>query len=259
LHCSQSQSQIPRSPLRLAGCARVVLHYSQNQSQSPPFSAARGLLWACCVALQSEPEPPPFFFHSAWLVVRAVRARAKGPVLHCAWLAVRAGRLWACCVACCVVGALRFVVFCVWICCAVSQSGETPLHPPPLLRPASPMRFVIFLLGLQRRQLAPDLSNAQFTLSATKQTGLVSVRTLYNSRGLWGDVEVFFCSWGRCLQPPALPGAWPAAPSAPARTGGGAACRLTSRVAYWCIAVERDPPSPPPLLRPASPMRFVIF
>ena len=183
MHCSQSQSQIPRSPLRLAGCARVVLHYSQNQSQSPP----------------------PFFSHSAWLVVRAVRARAKGPVLHCAWLAVRAGRLWACCVACCVVGALRFAVFCVWICCAVSQSGETPLHPPPLLRPASPMRFVIFLLGLQRRQLAPDLSNAQFIHIATKPTELVSVRTLYNTHGLWGDF-VCFCS-GLCPQSLALLGA----------------------------------------------------
>ena len=63
--------------------------------------------------------------------------------------------------------------------------------PRPLLRPASPMRFVIFLLGLQRRQLAPDLSNAQFTLSATKQTELVSVRTLYNSHGLWGGAR--FC------------------------------------------------------------------
>ena len=70
---------------------------------------------------------------------------------------------------------------------------------------------------------------------------------------------VFCCSWGRCPQTPALPGAWPAAPSAPARPGGGAARRLTSRVAYWCIAVGGDPPSPPPLLRPASPMRFVIF
>ena len=68
-----------------------------------------------------------------------------------------------------------------------SQSGETPL-PPPLLRPASPIRFVIFLLGLLRRQLAPDLSNAQFTLSATKPTELVSIRTLYNSHGLWGEV-----------------------------------------------------------------------
>ena len=50
------------------------------------------------------------------------------------------------------------------------------------------MRFVIFLLGLQRRQLAPDLPNAQFTLSATKPTELVSVRTLYNTHGLWGEV-----------------------------------------------------------------------
>jgi hypothetical protein len=75
-----------------------------------------------------------------------------------------------------------------------------------------------------------------------------------------GGGRVFFCcSWGRCPQTPALPGAWPAAPSAPARPGGGAARRLTSRVAYWCIAVGGDPPSPPPLLRPASRMRFVIF
>ena len=74
-----------------------------------------------------------------------------------------------------------------------------------------------------------------------------------------GGGSIFFCSWGRCPQTPALPGAWPAAPSAPARPGGGAARRLTSRVAYWGIAVGGDPPSPPPLLRPASPMRFVIF
>ena len=68
-----------------------------------------------------------------------------------------------------------------------SQSGRPP-PPKPLLCPASPMRFVIFLLGLQRRQLAPDLSNAQFILSATKPTELVSVRTLYNTHGLWGEV-----------------------------------------------------------------------
>ena len=175
----------------------------------------------CCTAVRARARSP--VLHCAWLVVRVlcyttvrtraraprsqlrvaccargrvagvlrctgVKARARGPALHCAWLAVRAGRLWACCVACCVVGALRFAVFCAWICCAVSQSGETPLHPPPLLRPASPMRFVIFLLGLQRRQLAPDLSNAQFILSATKPTELVSVRTLYNIHGLWGEV-----------------------------------------------------------------------
>ena len=53
------------------------------------------------------------------------------------------------------------------------------------------MRFVIFLLVLQRRQLAPDLSNAQFIHSATKPTELVSVRTLYNTHGLWGDFVCF--------------------------------------------------------------------
>jgi hypothetical protein len=49
------------------------------------------------------------------------------------------------------------------------------------------MRLVIFLLGLRRRQLAPDLPNAQFKLSATKQTELVDVRALYiHSNALWG-------------------------------------------------------------------------
>ena len=98
-----------------------------------------------------------------------------------------------------------------------SQSGETLGPPPPLLCPASPMHFVIQLLGLRRRQLAPDLPNAQFKLSATKQTELVDVRALYiHSNALWG-VEVLF-----------------------ALVGGSA-------------------PKPPPALRPASPMRFVIF
>ena len=114
-----------------------------------------------------------------------------------------------------------------------SQSGEIPLPPPPLLRPASPMRFVIFLLGLQRRQLAPDLSSNQFTHSATKQTELVSARTLYNSHSLWGGRGFVCCSWGRCPKTLALTGAWPAAPSARARPGfGGAARTLASRVAY---------------------------
>ena len=39
------------------------------------------------------------------------------------------------------------------------------------------MRFVIFLLGLRRLQLAPDLSSAQFILSSTTETELVNVRT----------------------------------------------------------------------------------
>ena len=56
------------------------------------------------------------------------------------------------------------------------------------------MRFVIFFLGLRRRQLAPDLSNAQFILSTTNLTELASARTLQNSsRGLWG-VEVLFAA-----------------------------------------------------------------
>ena len=85
--------------------------------------------------------------------------------------------------------------------CRIAVGGDPRTTPIPLLRPASPMRFVIFLLGLRRRQLAPDLSNAQFTFSATKPTELVSVRTLYNSHG-WG--EVLFASV-RGSAPKALP------------------------------------------------------
>jgi len=65
---------------------------------------------------------------------------------------------------------------------------------PPFLRPASPMRFVIYLLGLRQRHLSPDLSNAQFILIATKQTELVNERTLYNFisiHALWGVGALF--------------------------------------------------------------------
>ena len=123
----------------------VLCYTAVSRNLSPPFPLLHcawlvvRVLWACCVALQSEPEPEPPRSPLrvaccargravGVLCCTAVRARARGPVLHCAWLAVRVGRLWACCVACCVVGALRFAVFCVWICCAVSQSGETPPH-----------------------------------------------------------------------------------------------------------------------------------
>ena len=80
--------------------------------------------------------------------------------------------------------------------CRIAVGGDLP-PPPPLLRPASPKRFVISLLGLRRRQLAPDLSSAQFILSATKSTDLASARKLYNSHGLWAGVEVLFALvWG---------------------------------------------------------------
>jgi hypothetical protein len=93
-----------------ACCGRVVLHCSQNQSQSPPLLhfawlvVRVGVLWACCVALQSEPEPdPPFSTALGWLCACCATLQSEPepepPVLSCAWLVVRVGVLWACCVA----------------------------------------------------------------------------------------------------------------------------------------------------------------
>ena len=60
------------------------------------------MAWACCDALQSEPEPEPPLPPSplrlaccararavGMLCCTAVRARARAPALHCAWLVVR--------------------------------------------------------------------------------------------------------------------------------------------------------------------------
>ena len=63
-----------------------------------------GVLWACCVALQSEPEPdPPFSTALGWLCACCATLQSEPepepPVLSCAWLVVRVGVLWACCVA----------------------------------------------------------------------------------------------------------------------------------------------------------------
>jgi hypothetical protein len=121
-----------------------------------------GVLSACCVALQSEPEPEAPFSTApgllfAWaccgrVVLRAVSYCSRGSMLH---------------------NLLR-----VDLLCRIAVGGDPRTPPTPLLRPASPMRFVIFLLGLQRHQLAPDLSSAQFIVIATKTTELGSVRTL---------------------------------------------------------------------------------
>jgi len=90
----------------------VLCYTAVSRNLSPPFPLLHcawlvvrvGVLWACCVALQSEPEPdPPFSTALGWLCACCATLQSEPepepPVLSCAWLVVRVGVLWACRVA----------------------------------------------------------------------------------------------------------------------------------------------------------------
>jgi len=90
----------------------VLCYTAVSRNLSPPFPLLHcawlvvrvGVLWACCVALQSEPEPEPPFSTALGLLCACCATlqsepEPEPPVLRCAWLVVRVGVLWACCVA----------------------------------------------------------------------------------------------------------------------------------------------------------------
>ena len=166
LYCTavRSRAKAPRSPLRLACSARArtvgVLCYSSVRTRARARASRSSLRLACCARARTV----------GVLCCTAVRARAKAPpfstalgllsawaccgrvALHCSQIQSKSQRprsllRLACCargyavgVLCCVlyrfvVGALRFVIFCMWVRCAVSQSGLP--NQRSLLVPAS--------------------------------------------------------------------------------------------------------------------------